>query len=78
MRDFEGREAEAFLSLLNNQTFNLFISWLNDSLLLEREASDRMKEFSEMKASQGYRCALDDILSKLNEIKSEHNGKKNR
>ena len=78
MRDFEGREAENFLSLLNNQSFNLFISWLSDSLLLEREASDRMEEFSEMKASQGYRCALDDILSKLNEIQSGYNERKNR
>lgn len=68
MRDFYSNEIDKINSLSNNNSFQVFKEWVKDSLHLEREESDRLDEFGEMKKSQGYRCALDDILCDLNEL----------
>jgi len=71
MESFNEEEIRDFYSLNNNMQFKSFKSWISRSLLAQRVASDRLNEFGEMKVSQGYRQALDDILDNLENLESE-------
>lgn len=72
MKSLNKEEAELIYKVIKSINFNSFVEWLEASLLEEREASDNLESFGEMKRSQGYRCALNDILSELELLKSEN------
>lgn len=71
MKGLETEEIKHFYDLNNNMQFQFFKDWLYESLSEERERSDRLDEFGDMKVSQGYRRAIGDILDTLENIKSE-------
>ena len=76
MNTFNETQIRQIYSLTKNITFQSFTEWISESLLAKRESSDRLTDFGDMKKSQGYRCALDDILSELDNLKSEIEGQK--
>ncbi len=72
MQNLTKEQVRQFYNLTQTINFNLFVEWMKDSLNAERESSDRIKEFGDIKSSQGYRCALDDIISDLDSLSTEY------
>jgi len=58
---------------MKNSQFADFKGWLEESLSDEYEHSNSLTEFGEMKASQGKRICISEILEALTEAEFEIN-----